>query len=77
MVKRQTCRTDAACRFELLFMGAARIADLLGGGRKRALETQLDMVKPGLGPGFNPAIGDADARGDEIGIDAAPRQTRQ
>ena len=56
-------------------MGAARIADLFRCRGKGTLETELNMIKPGLGEGFDSALGDSNARCYEIGIDTAPGKT--
>ena len=72
--ERQAGRPRAPRRLQLLLVAAAMVADAFGGRRPRALEAQLQMVEPGFGERLDAAFGNADAGGDQIGVDAARRK---
>ena len=57
-------------------MAASMVADPVGGLGPRALETELQVIEPGFREGLDAAFRDADASGDQIGVDAARRKAR-
>ena len=65
----QLVLADGARQFDLVGVRLCA-SDPVGGVFVRILEADLDVIEPGVHQRLQPRFGEADARGDEVGIES-------